>query len=229
MKAIFLAFALSATWLLAPPAMAQDAAPIKTTKHKTSYSAGAKVAEHFQNGKTLINIEVFIRGLRDGFAGKGLAMDESEIESVFAALEEKLRAYEKVKEDGEKFLAKNARAEGVVVLPSGVQYKILRAGSGESPTSRNRIKAHYSITLVDGTVFFSSYERDEPGDIGVNQVVPGLEEALQLMSVGSKWKVFIPANLGYGARGSGTKVPPNSALIIEMELFEILPEVAVIV
>jgi FKBP-type peptidyl-prolyl cis-trans isomerase FklB len=208
--------------------MAQDPPPIQSEKEKLSYSIGAKVGEYFDDSRRLINVEMLVRGIRDALGRKGLSMEKEEIEKIFAEFEQVRSANRKVKEAGDAFLAENAKAEGILVLQSGVQYKILKRGSGQSPTSRDRIKAHYRITLVDGTVFYTSYEDDTPGDIGVNQVVPGLEEALKLMSVGSKWQVFIPSDLAYGVRGVGAKVPPHSALIVEMEIFEV-EEVKVVI
>lgn len=123
---------------------------------------------------------------------------------------------------GQDFLAANKDKEGVVTLPSGLQYKVLVEGTGKKPAATDRVRCHYHGTLIDGTVFDSSVNRGEPADFGVNQVIPGWVEALQLMPVGSKWELYIPAELGYGEYGSGEKIGPNAALVFQVELLEIL-------
>lgn len=122
---------------------------------------------------------------------------------------------------GNKFLEENAQREGVVVLPSGLQYEILQEGSGEQPGSRSMVTVHYEGRLADGTVFDSSYQREKPATFGVHQVIPGWTEALQLMPLGSKWRVFIPQELGYGARGAGGSIPPYAALVFDVALLGI--------
>ena len=130
--------------------------------------------------------------------------------------------YADYKKQNEEFLAKNKSKEGVKVTPSGLQYKVITEGKGEVPTETARVKVHYKGTLIDGTLFDSSIQRGEPAVFGVNQVIPGWVEALQLMPEGSKWKLYIPSELGYGARGAGEMIPPHSTLIFEVELLEVL-------
>ena len=125
-------------------------------------------------------------------------------------------------EQGQAFLEENKKGPGVVVLPSGLQYEIIKEGTGKKPKATDQVRCHYEGTLIDGTLFDSSIQRGEPAVFGVNQVIPGWVEALQLMPEGSKWKLYIPSELGYGARGAGEMIPPHSTLIFEVELLEVL-------
>ena len=135
------------------------------------------------------------------------------------SLQEKLKAMFHTKsEEQEKFLQDNAAKEGVITLPSGLQYLILETGTGEKPSHTTMVTVHYEGTLVDGKIFDSSYKRGKPATFGVHQVIPGWTEALQLMPVGSKWRLFIPSSLGYGARGAGGSIPPHATLIFDVEL-----------
>lgn len=124
-------------------------------------------------------------------------------------------------EQGQQFLEENSKKEGVVTLESGLQYEVLQEGTGEKPTGNSRVTVHYEGRLIDGKVFDSSYKRNQPATFGVRQVISGWTEALQLMPVGSKWRLFIPSELGYGARGAGGSIPPNAALIFDVELLGI--------
>jgi FKBP-type peptidyl-prolyl cis-trans isomerase FklB len=134
-------------------------------------------------------------------------------------LQDRLKAmFEKSTEDQESFLQENAKKEGVITLPSGLQYLVLINGEGEKPGPRSMVTVHYEGSLINGKVFDSSYKRGEPASFGVYQVISGWTEALQLMPVGSKWRLFIPSALGYGTRGSGGSIPPNSTLIFDVEL-----------
>ncbi len=152
----------------------------------------------------------YVQSKIDAGQAKAEAKRDEELKSQYA---------ENVKE-GESFLAENAKREGVVTLPSGLQYEIIKEGKGETPTTDSRVKVHYHGTLIDGTVFDSSVDRGEPTSFGVTQVIPGWTEALQLMPVGSKWKVYIPSDLAYGSRDTGT-IKPFSTLVFEVELLEI--------
>jgi FKBP-type peptidyl-prolyl cis-trans isomerase FklB len=142
------------------------------------------------------------------------------------SLQDKLREMlgqkaSKQMEEGQKFLDENAQREGVVSLPSGLQYEVLQEGSGAKPEGSSRVTVHYEGRLIDGKVFDSSYKRNSPATFGVRQVISGWTEALQLMPQGSKWRLFIPSELGYGARGAGASIPPHAALIFDVELLEI--------
>ncbi len=138
------------------------------------------------------------------------------------SLQHKLKAmFQSKAEEQEKFLQENAKAEGVTTLPSGLQYTILKDAEGEKPGARSLVTVHYEGKLINDKIFDSSYKRGQPATFGVNQVIPGWTEALQLMTVGSKWRLFIPSNLGYGARGAGSSIPPNATLIFDVELLGI--------
>ena len=123
---------------------------------------------------------------------------------------------------GESFLAENAKKEGVVVLPSGLQYQVLKEGNGKKPSATDQVKCHYEGTLIDGTIFDSSYQRNEPATFGLNQVIAGWTEGVQLMSEGAKYRFFIPYNLAYGERGAGAQIPPFAALVFDVELLKVL-------
>ena len=142
------------------------------------------------------------------------------INEYFGKLQEDLSR--KNLEEGIAFLAKNKENPGVITLPSGLQYEVLTEGSGKKPSLTDRVKCHYQGSLINGFVFDSSIQRGEPAVFGVDQVIPGWVEALQLMPVGSRWKLYIPSDLGYGAQGAGEVIPPNSALIFEIELIDIV-------
>ena len=138
------------------------------------------------------------------------------------SLQDKLKAmFQSKSEEQEKFLEENAKAEGVTTLPSGLQYIILQNAKGEKPGPRSMVTVHYEGKLINDKIFDSSYKRGQPATFGVYQVIPGWTEALQLMTVGSKWRLFIPSNLGYGARGAGSSIPPNATLIFDVELLGI--------
>ena len=138
------------------------------------------------------------------------------------SLQDKLKAmFQSKAEEQEKFLEDNAKAEGVITLPSGLQYKVLQNAEGEKPGPRSMVTVHYEGKLINDKIFDSSYKRGQPATFGVYQVIPGWTEALQLMTVGSKWRLFIPSNLGYGSSGAGNSIPPNATLIFDVELLGI--------
>jgi len=168
-----------------------------------------------------INLKLIAEGIRDNLMGNESVI--SDASTVFNTKMEQLsqRQHAAKIDEGKKFLENNLLNEGVVALPSGLQYKILTAGTGAIPTSEDRVKAHYKGMLIDGTQFDSSYDRGEPNVFGVTQVIPGWTEVLQLMPVGSKWEVYIPYNLAYGERGAGANIPPYATLIFEIELLDI--------
>jgi FKBP-type peptidyl-prolyl cis-trans isomerase FklB len=215
-----LTFLFAAT-LLAVGAVAQE---LTTDLEKASYSVGVQMGKAIEPGKDSLDLEVLIRGLQDVIAGKKLQLEDAECQKNFQIWQQQAReAQSKVQSaEGEAFLAANAKREGVTVLPSGLQYEVLKKGTGEMPKSTDTIKAHYTGTLIDGTKFDSSLDRGEPIEARVTGLIPGWTEALQLMRVGDKWKLFIPQNLAYGARGAGAQIPPYSALVFEMELVEIV-------
>ena len=192
---------------------------------KFSYAIGLGIGQNLLSmGAQGINVEDFAQAIADVLNRKETAISHNEAREIvnkyFAELEEKMNA-ENI-EKGKAFLAENAKKEGIVTLPSGLQYEVITEGNGKKPSATDRVKCHYEGTLIDGTLFDSSIKRGQPAVFGVNQVIRGWVEALQLMSEGSKWRLFIPSELGYGAQQAGEMIPPHSALIFEVELIEVL-------
>lgn len=190
---------------------------------KTSYALGMNIGRQLnQMGATDINLSDFAQAIGDVFAGKAAMSEAEEQQAVQAYFSRK--AQEKAaraKAEGEKFLAGNAKREGVVTLPSGLQYEVLRQGNGRKPTADDRVECHYEGTLVDGTVFDSSYRRGETATFGLRQVISGWTEGLQLMQEGAKYRFFIPYNLAYGEHGAGQSIPPYAALVFDVELIKV--------
>jgi FKBP-type peptidyl-prolyl cis-trans isomerase len=224
--------AIAIMFFAAAPTMAQEEQALKTQKEKFSYAIGINAARNMQRQKLDLDIEMLIKALRDAYQGNTLAMSEDEVRTVLEAYQkeqvDKLAqaaklAAEKNKKDGETFLAENKTKEGIVALDSGLQYKILKAGDGKMPTDEDTIEVNYRGTLIDGTEFDSSYKRGQSTTFPLKQAIPGWKVALKLMPVGSKWQLFIPAELAYGARGVGQTIGPNATLIFEVELLSIKP------
>ena len=191
---------------------------------KLSYALGMSMASSLVNsGLNDINVEAFSKAVADVISKSELEMSPQEanehIQVYFSKKQEE--ELKKNTEAGRIFLEENAKKEGVVTLPSGLQYEIITEADGEIPTATDKVKCHYHGTLITGEVFDSSVQRGQPAVFGVNQVIKGWVEALQLMSVGSKWKLFIPADLAYGAQGAGEMIGPNTALVFEVELLGI--------
>lgn len=192
---------------------------------KVSYALGLSIGNNFQNsGIKDLQVEDFIKGLTDVMEEKQPAITYDEAKDVINEYFIKLQK-EKMeinKKAGEEFLHINKGRAGVVELPSGLQYQVLKQGNGAKPSATDKVKCHYHGTLINGTVFDSSVQRGQPAVFGVNQVIPGWVEALQLMPVGSKWRLFIPSNLAYGEHGAGEMIEPNSTLIFDVELLDIV-------
>ena len=195
-----------------------------------SYSVGVDIGKSFRLQEMDINPDVMARGLSDAFSDKETALTDEETQSTLIKFrqefQEKQReiAQRKAQETAiaeEAYLAESASKEGVVSLPSGLQYKVITPGDGPSPLTTDKVKVHYKGSLADGTIFDSSYDRGQPTSFTVSGVIKGWTEALLLMQVGSKWELTIPSKLGYGARGGGGKIPPNSTLLFEVELLAI--------
>lgn len=191
---------------------------------KVSYSLGVSIARNLQSqGLKAVNVNEFSEALNDVFGEKETKISEEEVvetlNSYFGALQEEKHGSNK--EDGEAFLEANKANEGVITLPSGLQYTVMTEGSGDKPTLTSNVTTHYHGTTIDGNVFDSSVQRGDPASFPVNGVIKGWTEALQLMAVGSKWKLFIPSELAYGDRGAGADIGPNSALVFEVELISI--------
>jgi len=220
-----------AVGLLAGLVRAEDKAAFKDPKEKASYSIGANWGNSLKRQEVELDLEATIKGLRDGLAGKSVLTDQ-ELREVLSALNQEIRAKmeekrkhlgETNKQEGEKFLAENKTKPGVITLPSGLQYKVLVEGSGESPKSNDVVTANYRGTLIDGTEFDSSNKSGQPLVRPANMLIKGWTEALQLMKPGAKWQLFIPPDLAYGERGSGAQIGPNATLIFEMELVSFKP------
>ena len=198
---------------------------------KLSYALGIGIGTQLRGmGATNLNIDDFAQAIKDAIAGKKLKVDNKEAQTLVnnffaeqqarkeAAAAEAGRAAKAV---GEDFLAENAKKDNIVVLPSGLQYEVIREGNGKKPSATSKVKCHYEGTLIDGTKFDSSYDRGEPATFGLNQVIAGWTEGLQLMSEGAKYRFFIPYNFGYGERGAGASIPPYAALVFDVELIEV--------
>ena len=192
---------------------------------KVSYALGLSIGNNFQNsGIKQLQVADFVKGLEDVLGEKQPAISYEEAKQVINDYFMKLQQerLEINKQAGAEFLEINRHKAGVVELPSGLQYQILKQGTGAKPSANDKVKCHYHGTLINGTVFDSSVQRGEPATFGVSQVIPGWIEALQLMPVGSKWRLFIPSNLAYGEHGAGDVIEPNSTLIFDVELLDIV-------
>lgn len=192
---------------------------------KFSYALGLSISANLiQSGVKQIHPEAFNSALKDVFAGVEPQVSPEEANQILEAFMSQSQEGDAAKnlEEGLAFLTENAKKDEVTELPSGLQYEILKEGDGDLPTVNDQVKCHYHGTLIDGTVFDSSVQRGEPATFPVNGVIQGWVEALQLMSVGSKWKLYVPSELAYGNRGAGGAIGPNSALVFEVELLDIL-------
>jgi FKBP-type peptidyl-prolyl cis-trans isomerase FklB len=209
---------------------AGEAPEIRDENDKISYSVGYQIGGDFKRQGVDLKSDLVVQGMRDAVQGTKPLLTPEEMNKTLVELkrkvtaaqqEERKMAAEKSRADGEAFLAENAKKEGVVTLPSGLQYKILKEGTGASPQAIDNVTVHYRGTLIDGTEFDSSHKRNQPATFRVSGVIPGWTEALQMMKPGAKWQLFIPAKLAYGERGTGSAIPPNSTLIFEVELLKV--------
>jgi FKBP-type peptidyl-prolyl cis-trans isomerase FklB len=203
---------------------------LSTQQDKISYAIGMNMAKNLQRQSLDVEPDVVSRGLKDVLAGNKTLLTEDEAKATLTTLQNDMRAkqQEKVqqvgqanKKEGEDFLTANKGKDGVVTLPSGLQYKVLKEGTGPKPSASDSVVCNYRGTLINGTEFDSSYKRGQPATFPVSGVIKGWTEALQLMSVGSKWQLFIPPSLAYGERGAGADIGPNATLIFEVELISI--------
>ena len=207
-------------------ASAKEELALDTEKKKISYAVGRQIGDSIKNSGLDIDIDIFTASVAETLAGKSDRLTESEKMQVGAAMQKQQQEHAAKtvganKSKGQEFLAKNAKEDGVKVLPSGLQYKVLTAGSGKSPGSSDSVTVHYRGTLIDGTEFDSSIKRGQPATFPVNGVIKGWTEALQLMKVGAKWQLFIPSDLAYGERGAGANIGPHATLIFDVELIKI--------
>ena len=203
---------------------------LTTDKAKASYALGENLGLSMKRQEVDIDPDLVALGLKDVLAGRKPAMTDDEAKAALMQLQAKVRENMEAKikamgaankQAGDAFLAANKSKEGVVTLPSGLEYKILKEGTGPKPTANDTVECNYRGTTIDGKEFDSSYKRGEPASFPVSGVIKGWTEALQLMPVGSKWQLFVPSNLAYGERGAGGDIPPNSTLIFEVELLSI--------
>jgi FKBP-type peptidyl-prolyl cis-trans isomerase FklB len=210
--------------------LAQTKTAPKTKKEKVSYGIGVNIGKNMKMQGLDIDQGYLTQGIKDGLNNSKTAMSDKDMDETMKSFQQemstKMQAKQKIegdknKKEGEAFLEANKKKDGVITLPSGLQYKILKEGSGVKPTATQTVKCNYRGTLIDGKEFDSSYKRGEPTEFPVGQVIKGWTEALQLMPVGSKWQLFIPSNLAYGENGGGSMIGPNAVLIFDIELISI--------
>ena len=198
---------------------------------KLSYALGNGIGSQLAGmGAKELNIDDFAQAIKDVISGSQLKVDNVEaqtlVQNFFQEQEAKQQAAaaeagKAAKAEGEAFLAENGKKEGIVTLPSGLQYQVLKEGNGKKPSATDQVVCHYEGTLIDGTVFDSSYQRNQPATFGLNQVIPGWTEGVQLMQEGAKYRFFIPYKLAYGERGAGAQIPPFATLVFDVELIEV--------
>lgn len=229
MKKYMVVVAMVAILVVPLLAGAQDA-PLKGQKDKVSYLIGAQIGNDFKAQQMDIDPDLFSRGLKDALAGKKAPLSEQEIRETMMAFQKEMQTKtaeqnkklaEQNKKEGDAFLVENKKKEGVKTTPSGLQYKVVRQGTGKMPKPTSTVVVNYRGTLLDGREFDSSYKRGEPFTTAVNGVVKGWQEALPLMKEGAKYQIFVPSQLAYGERGAGREIGPNAVLIFEIELLSI--------
>ena len=221
--------ALLGIGLWAGPVSAQEPAVLNTPKEKVSYALGVGVARNFKRQGIEVDLDLLVKGLRDELAAQKLLLSEDDLRTTMKGFQEEMRqkqveaaklAAAANKKAGDAFLAENQKKEGVVALPSGLQYKILKAGDGKKPTDDDTVECQYRGTLINGTEFDSSQRVGKPVSFELKGAIAGWKEALKLMPVGSKWQIFIPPQLAYGERSVGA-IGPDSTLIFEVELISV--------
>jgi FKBP-type peptidyl-prolyl cis-trans isomerase len=214
----------------ASKAPAANSSELKTDKDRTSYAIGMEMGKGVKAQGFDVDADILIRGFRDAVGDKPSLISDEELRDIMTKLQTEVRqkqqaaqqaAADENKAKGEAFLAENAKKEGVVSLPDGLQYKVVSAGSGKKPAETDTVMCNYKGTFIDGTEFDGSEKMGKPAQFQVKGVIPGFKEALTLMPVGSKWQVYIPSNLAYGERGAGNVIAPNSTLVFDIELVSI--------
>ncbi|HEX3998297.1 MAG TPA: FKBP-type peptidyl-prolyl cis-trans isomerase [Pirellulales bacterium] len=208
-------------------AAAPTASPFKSLKDRSSYAIGVDVGRDFKQQGLDVDTTIVAQGIADSLAGKTLMTDQ-EMHATMVELQRAIQSRqqelaEKSKKAGETFLAENKKREGVKTLPSGLQYKVLKQGTGATPKANDTVTTNYRGTLLDGTEFDNSAKHGGPATFSVNGVIPGWTEALQLMREGDKWQLFIPSDLAYGAHGAPPDIGPNSTLVFDIELLKVQP------
>lgn len=200
---------------------------LSTDETRVSYGIGRQLGDQLrENPPPGISLDAVIAGIRDAFSGAASQVSPEDLNASFAVIRERMQAETQRKAEaaageGQAFLSENAKREGVITLSSGLQYEVLTAGEGARPSAEDQVRTHYHGTLIDGTVFDSSYQRGQPAEFPVGGVIAGWTEALQLMGVGSKWRLYVPSELAYGAQGVGS-IPPHSVLVFDVELLAVL-------
>lgn len=199
---------------------------LETDDAKVSYGIGKQIGSRLPRGGQDLNVDAIALGISDAINQKDDRLTEEVIRAAFESFEKKMESKQEVEnksnvDEGKNYLAENAKKEGVVTLPSGLQYKVLKAGNGASPQATDTVVTHYEGKLIDGTVFDSSISRGTPAEFPVNRVIPGWTEALQLMKEGDKWELYIPNELAYGSQARGPKLPAYSTLVFNVELLEV--------
>lgn len=202
------------------------AAELKTYEQRLSYTIGAQFGHQLKQEGVPLDVEAFSQAMQDAMKGVTPKLKEDEMRAVLSEFQQKQtqlaqKAGDKNKREGEAFLAENGKKPGVKTTASGLQYKVIQEGKGAKPKATDTVTVNYRGTLINGTEFDSSYKRGEPASFPVNQVIPGWQEAIPMMSKGSKWQIFIPSNLAYGPKGTGGSIGPNSTLVFEVELLDI--------
>ena len=221
---------LASAFVLSCPGIAQKKIELKTQVQKASYGIGMNIGKNLKEQFPEVDVNAMAMGLKDAIDGANPAVSDSEMAVVMKAFQEEMMKQrteksavmsQKNKKEGEEFLAANKKKEGVITLPSGLQYKVIKDAQGPKPTPKDTIVCNYKGSLIGGKEFDSSYKRGEPATFVLGQVIPGWVEGLQLMSVGSKYEFYIPSNLAYGERGAGADIGPDATLIFEIELLKI--------
>jgi FKBP-type peptidyl-prolyl cis-trans isomerase FklB len=219
-------FAVIGILFLVSQVTGQEKLVLKNQKEKISYILGMDIGNNLKRQSIDVDTSILARGVKDAFSGSQPLLTEQDIRETMAAFQKEMMAKQeelakKNKKEGEAFLAGNKKKEGVKILSSGLQYKVVKAGTGKKPKLTDTVTVNYRGTLINGTEFDSSLRRGQPASFQVNGVIPGWTEALQLMEEGAKWQLFIPSNLAYGERGAGRDIGPNATLIFDIELISI--------
>jgi len=223
-------YCLVCVGLLIGSVNAEEKKELKDPQEALSYSIGFQMGADFVKHGVTVDTEMISAGMRDALSRAEPKLSEEDMKARLSDLEARIKTakQEELKEqaakslaEGEAFLAENGKKEGIVTLPSGLQYQVLQDGEGQSPKTTDKVTVHYRGTFIDGKEFDSSYSRGKPATFGLDRVIKGWTEGLQLMKPGAKWKLFIPAKLAYGERSVGSRIPPNSALIFEVELISV--------
>ncbi len=217
--------------ILAVPAAAQKKKPMKNAADSTSYALGVDIATRIKQDSLPLSLDHITAGLRDGLSGKSL-LDAAQVESVVGAFQREIRMKEEARlaviaerqrKEADAYLAENGKRPEVTTLPSGLQYEVVTPGTGATPTASDKVQVHYTGMLISGKVFDSSVQRGEPVTFALGAVIKGWTEGLQHMQEGGKYRLYIPSDLAYGPQGRGEVIPPNAALIFEVELIKVNP------